>query len=227
MRRLRLSAFLGTVWLALSAMPARSAEMSFATVAYGADCGSECPRFIQANGTITPATPQAFLDFARREIDRPGLMNVVLIHSTGGSVAASLKLGRIFRSLGAAVVVARADGAGGRARRAADGRFVSGTCASACVYVLAGGVKRVVPPESRIAVHRMAGNVQSFDWKTWDYETRRVYAGDAEIATLTDYIRQMGVSTDLVSLAESVPHEHARVLSAREMARLKLAGTKF
>ena len=200
--------------------------MTFTTVPYG-PCSADCPRFIQASGTITSATPEAFLAFARRETDRPGLMNVIFIHSTGGSVAASLRLGRMFRSLGASVIVARGEAAGSRGRAATTGRFVSATCASACVYVLAGGVKRVVPPESRIAVHRMAGSVKSFDWSKWDYETRRVYAGDAEIASLTDYIRQMGVSTELVAMAESIPHEHARVLSTREMARLKLAGSKF
>lgn len=212
--------------------------MSFSTVAYSNDrtCVSDCLRVMQATGQITKNTPQAFLDFARREIARPGLINVLLIHSPGGSVNGSMAFGRALRKLGTIVIVARAMdsgpvGASGRkARRNGKSdsvRFLSGTCASACVYALAGGARRVVPPQSRVAVHRMAGNIGYYDPATREYQNRQVYAGEEELRALTEYIHAMGVSTELVATAESVPHEHARILSGTDMARLGLAAPRL
>jgi len=211
--------------------------MAFATVRYGADrsCTTDCLRVMQASGQITKDTPNAFLEFARREINRPGLINVLLLHSPGGSVNASMAFGRALRKLGTVVIVARAMDAGVPVERTAarrstiedQVRFMSGTCASACVYTLAGGVKRVVPPQSRIAVHRMAGNIGFFDPATREYQNRRIYAGEEELNALTEYIHDMGVSTELVGIAESVPHEHARVLDTRDMSRLRLATPKL
>ena len=212
--------------------------MVFSTVPYTADggCLDDCPRIMQAVGPITTATPQAFLNFARREIGKPGLINILLIHSPGGSVNSSIAFGRILRKLGAVVVVARAMDVGQMPRATAGRkdlglapnlRFMSGTCASACVYALAGGMKRVVPPESRIAVHRMAGNIGHFDVATREFENRQVYAGATELNALTTYIQDMGVSPDLVDMAESVPHESARILTTKEIRKLGLAAPRL
>jgi len=217
---------------------ARAADMTFVTVPYTTDpsCRDDCPRLMQASGQITKATPQAFVDFARREIQKPGLINVLLIHSPGGSVNSSIALGRVLRKLGTVVVVARAMSAQDLPGRTAGGRqhglpaslrFVSGTCASACVYALAGGARRVVPPESRVAVHRMAGNIGQIDPATREYRDERVYAGEGELSALTEYIAAMGVSTELVEIAESVPHEDAHILSERDIRRLNLGRPKL
>jgi len=232
MRLSLLPKYLAFAWSAALAGDAGAADMQFASVAYGVErnCGDSCPRLMQANGQITRSTPQAFLEFARSEIQKPGLINVLLIHSPGGSVNASIALGRVLRKLGTVVVVARAVEQG-RARRGGglgqNLRFISGTCASACVYALAGGLKRVVPPESKVAVHRMAGNVGQVDPATREYQSLQIYAGDKELSALASYIQQMGVSADLVGIAESIPHEDARVLSQREIARLNLAKPKL
>ena len=237
MRPALLPALVASIFCATVFAPSHAAEMSFTTIGYSSDpgCSNDCPRLMQASGAITTKTPQEFLKFARAEIDRPGLLNVLLIHSPGGSVKASLELGRSLRKLGTIVIVARAmdrrqlDGAAGRAQKGLSSsmRFVSGTCASACVYALAGGYKRVVPPESRIAVHRMAGNVSNYDFVAGAYENTRVYAGASELETLSQYIKTMGVNTDLVGMAESVPHDQARVLSTKEMSRLRLASPRL
>lgn len=216
---------------------ARAADMQFSTVPYGADqgCGEACPRLMQATGQITKSTPQEFLQFAREQIQKPGLINVLLIHSPGGSVNASMTFGRVLRKLGTVVVVARAMdpqvAAAQPGRRgggfAQNARFISGTCASACVYALAGGAKRVVPPESRVAVHRMAGNVGQIDPATREFHSLQIYAGDSEINALSGYIQQMGVNPALVGIAESVPHEEARILTGREIQKLNLARPKL
>lgn len=218
------------------AFEARAADMQFSTVAYGsnAGCGANCPRIMQASGQISKDTPQAFLDFARQQIQKPGLINVLLINSPGGSVNASITLGRVLRKLGTVVVVAQAMDAApqpamtNRSRaRAQNMRFVSGICASACVYALAGGFKRIVPPESQVAVHRMAGNISQVEPATRELQQRQIYAGTSELSALTEYIDSMGVSIDLVRMAESVPHEEARILSSREISRLNLGKPKL
>lgn len=238
MRLSLLPALFVSAYVSALAGVARAADMMFSTIPYTADgaCVGDCPRIMQASGPITAKTPQEFLDFARREINKPGLINVLLIHSPGGSVNSSIAFGRILRKLNTVVVVARAmdvsemprSKAGRREQGYAPNlRFMSGTCASACVYALAGGMKRVVPPESRIAVHRMAGNIGHFDPATREYERRQVYAGEAELNALSTYIEEMGVSPELVELAESVPHENARILTMREIRQLNLAASKM
>ena len=214
---------------------ASAADMQFSTVPYTNDptCGDSCPRLMQATGQITEATPQAFLAFARQQIQKPGLINVLLIHSPGGSVRSSMTFGRVIRKLGTVVVVARAldprmtAALPNRGGNLGNPRFVSGTCASACVYTLAGGAKRVVPPESKVAVHRMAGNVGQIDPATREYQSLQIYAGVSEINELSGYIQQMGVNPALVGMAEAVPHEEARILTPREILKLNLAKPKL
>ncbi|HRK24349.1 MAG TPA: hypothetical protein PLQ11_05285 [Beijerinckiaceae bacterium] len=238
MRLSLLTAFVAYASVAALAQPARAADMTFSTLSYGSSrqCVDDCPRIMQASGQITASTPQALIDFARREVARPGLINVLLIHSPGGSVNASIAMGRVLRKMGTTVIVARAMDIrelptatiGRREPGVAENlRFVSGTCASACVYALAGGLKRVVPQESRIAVHRMAGNIANFDPATREFQQRQIYAGETELNALTAYIYEMGISTDLVDMAESVPHENARILSNREIRALRLGQPKL
>ncbi|MFM9152903.1 MAG: hypothetical protein ACKOPC_04745, partial [Methylocystis sp.] len=42
--------------------------------------------------------------------------------------------------------------------------MISGRCYSACVYALMGGSRRVIPPESRVGVHRMFNYSTNFDF---------------------------------------------------------------
>ncbi|WP_424361256.1 hypothetical protein [Methylocystis parvus] len=62
-----------------------------------------------------------------------------------------MELGQAMRRLGMAVVVARPAAEQGSQNMA----LVSGRCYSACVYALMGGKKRVIPPQSRVGIHRM------------------------------------------------------------------------
>ena len=64
------------------------------------------------------------------------MRTVVLLDSQGGYVIASMELGRVFRRIGAATVVAN-------------------QCLSACVYAFMGGVKRVAPRGALLGIHRM------------------------------------------------------------------------
>jgi hypothetical protein len=146
-----LLALTAAVALIAHALPAKAAEpMSFRLLPLedASRCGSQCAQAIVADGEITNATPQEFLSFVAQNL-QGNVRAVVFLNSPGGRVVASMELGQLFRKLGVAAIVARAGQTyGGTA-------LASGHCFSACVYALMGGRKRIIPPQSKVGVHRM------------------------------------------------------------------------
>lgn len=215
--------------LALSALvaaplSASAAEMSFRLVDFGnpAKCRQACPQVIAAEGEITSRTPQAFLDFVGANVGSGRLHSIVLLHSQGGRVVASMELGRAFRTIGAAVIVARAPAG----RAVVDGAVLSGRCYSACVYALMGATTRVAPVQSRVGIHRMF----MFEANRSPESTSnlaRVYAARPLVSRLSEYAQVMGVSPELVWTAEMIDPDKIRILSGPEMKRWKLAAPKL
>ncbi|MCI4678457.1 hypothetical protein K9U39_04325 [Rhodoblastus acidophilus] len=167
-------------------------------------CRAHCPRVIVAQGQIANSTPDDFLAFLRENIRNRDLRTVVLLNSQGGYVMASMELGRMFRRIGAATVVAH-------------------KCLSACVYAFMGGIKRVAPRGTYLGIHRMFANTSDgiFD------ETRRVYDDGSMAGMLMRYSARMGVSRDLVRYAEHVSSQTIHFVTSAEMARWRLASRKF
>lgn len=216
--------------LGLSAGTAGAAGMRFSTTPITAGCAADCPRVMVAEGQITSDTPQKFLQFAREQLARPGLYNVVMINSPGGSVEASIRFGLMLKTLGSAVVVGRpADAAGLPSDSRAGLRAVAGRCVSACVYTLMGARKRVVPAESTVGVHRMSAELNGFDLTRDRNEPvqRRIFAGDREVEWLRRYVAEVGGSQQLISIAETVPPDRLRILSPAEVRKFKLGSQKF
>ena len=112
---------------------------------------AQCPRVIVADGVIEEDTPEAFVGFLQSVADAPNLRDVVVINSPGGRVVASMRLGAALRKLQAAVIVARFGDESDDLNSPSGGQ-----CMSACVYALMGGARRVVPPASRLGIHRMS-----------------------------------------------------------------------
>ena len=102
--------------------------MTFRALPVGDRCGARCPQMIVAEGEITTRTPNDFVAFVRRQAQNPNARGVILLHSQGGRVGASMQLGKLFRGVGAAVIVGRASSAG----------VTGGHCFSACVFALMG-----------------------------------------------------------------------------------------
>jgi len=203
---------------------AHAAEMSFRLVDFGrpAKCRQACPQVIAAEGEITSRTPKAFLDFLGAHLGSGRLHSIVLVHSQGGQVVASMELGQTFRKIGAAVVVARVP----PGHAVTDGSLQSGRCYSACVYALMGAVKRVAPPQSRVGIHRMF----MFEANRSPDSTMglsRVYADSPLVGRLGDYAEAMGINPELVWTAETIDPDKIRVLSGAEMRRWKLAVPKL
>jgi hypothetical protein len=208
-------AAIASAWL-LAASPAAADEgpMTFRSVNFDSnDCGATCPQVVVADGVIEAETPQAFIDFAKQASQSQRLRSVIFINSPGGNVVASMELGAAFRRLRAAVVVAGFASVGARSGP------VAGQCFSACVYALMGAVQRVAPPESRLGLHRMSLGVPG--------ENGGGLADKRLVAILARYAAQMGVNPALVWHAESQTPGALHVLSAAEIARWRLASTRF
>jgi hypothetical protein len=220
----------GGFLLAVFAFPVLA--MEFASVPLGRDCSQRnCPRALVAEGEISDESPAKFTRFLRQEMQVPGLHALIFIHSPGGNVESALRLGALLHEAGASVVVGRpvvgvqAQGAPTRARRIAQApglSVVPGQCASACVYTLMGAKKRIVPDGARLGVHRMSARIFSHAPEGGSGLQSRIFAGESEIRLLRDYASRVGGSQDLISLAESTPHDRIRVLSAEEIRRYRL-----
>jgi hypothetical protein len=187
----------------------------------GRDCGAACPRVIVAEGVIEAETPQAFVDFLRSVAGESGLRDVVVLNSPGGRVLASMRLGAALRKLKAAVIVARFGKQG-------DLDFpIAGQCMSACVYAMMGGAKRVVPPESRIGIHRMSSQESAGPVGRSHPGVGRSYASDDLVDALANYAAQMGVSPTVIRSAERIAPEEIHIVSPDELRRWRLASPKF
>ncbi|MBK9081910.1 MAG: hypothetical protein IPL88_07445 [Rhizobiales bacterium] len=200
--------------------------MTFDLVAVGgARCGGGCPQVIAAEGEIGRDSAEEFVDFLRGRVGSGRLRAIVFLHSPGGNVVGAIKLGSLFRKMGAAVVVARASegqGIGG------DASFTAARCLSACVYALMGGKKRVIPPESRLAVHRTS----SFQFVGKDPANsapgyQKIQTPAEVIAALNAYTRSMGVSTAVIDLAQSTASDSMRILTRAELSKWRLGVERF
>jgi hypothetical protein len=207
----------------VAASPAGAEEMSFRVVGLNTgNCNARCPQVIAAQGEIAEGTPDAFLSFVGQNVDGGNLRGIVLLDSPGGKVVASMELGQAIRRLGMAVIVARpaADPSSGVMS------LVSGRCYSACVYALMGGRKRVIPRQSRVGIHRMFNYSTSFDFSE-GLRRERNYDDGGMRAMLARYASGMGVSAELVNLAERTSPDQLYMLTGSDIARWRLGSSKL
>jgi hypothetical protein len=202
--------------------PARAEEMSFRVIGVdGGNCGARCPQMIAAQGEIGEATPEAFVNFVRENVGGGNLHGILLLDSPGGKVVASMEFGQALRRLGMAVIVARP-----AAQSGDTAALVSGRCYSACVYALMGGRRRVIPPESRVGVHRMFNYSTSFDFSEGLVRERNYDDGGMR-AMLSRYASGMGVSPELVNLAERTSPDQLYMLTGKDIARWRLGSRRL
>jgi hypothetical protein len=178
-------------------------------------CGARCLHVIVADGVIETDTPQAFVDFLRAGRSDASLRRIVFFNSRGGNVDASLVFGHVLREL-------RITGVVGRFEAGGSGPY-SGECLSACVYAMMGAVKRVAPPGSEVALHRMS--IVETESGPWGGPTpvTRSFADPSMVAVLKRYARRMGVNPALIGAAEALPPDTVHVLTREEMRRWSFA----
>lgn len=203
--------------LAQSAPP-----MSFEVVPTGdiTRCGDRCVRVIVARGEIVSDTPERFLEFVRQHARDKRMRAVIFVDSPGGLVVSSMRLGLLFRKLGAAAVVARVFPGG-------TNQFSAASCASACVYALMGAKKRVVPPQSRVVLHRMYAYERFGSTDGSGSALQKTYRNSSLAGKLAVYARTMGVSPDVIRTAESIAPEGIHIATQADLRRWKLAVPSF
>lgn len=243
------------ITLFASAFPAGAAkkppsrEMTFSIVrSNNPVCEPDCPEWIAADGDITDQTAKAFKAILEKAGDRS---LPLLITSSGGRVDVAMAMGRLIRERGMTVEIARTD-----YLRCApwdkeckpdfkDGTFYGyanltfGVCNSACPLLLAGGIRRVVGPFSRVGVHQFTLTRHKYKEKYRVYKktlsngkvitkkdlVERKFIGTVKSTELskslrrelTDYLIGMDVNPELVDLMVSTPPEDIRYLSMKEL----------
>ncbi|MBX6424768.1 MAG: hypothetical protein IRZ09_02420 [Variibacter sp.] len=226
MKRLMRAALLICLPWVLFAMPALADEppsMRFEWVREGpADvCGDACREWVVARGPITKETVRDFEFFT--EVKSPRGATLVL-DSGGGSVLASLELGRKVRALGMTTTVGRIIKLDTPASEEQRGRFSPrGECASMCVFVLLGGVKRIVPPEARVLVHQIWPGDKRYDASAESYTAEELVRVQRDAGRIARYTVEMGGGIELFELAMRIPPwERLRALSQSELRRVGL-----
>jgi hypothetical protein len=208
--------------VAMAPVAAQASDMTFRLATLqGRDCRGRCPSVIVAEGVIAEETPQAFIDFLQSVANEPSLRDVVVLNSPGGRVVASMRLGEALRKLKAAVIVARFG------REGDLDLPIAGQCMSACVYAMMGGVKRVVPPESRLGIHRMSTLDVGGGLGRARAQGGVSYASDEMVDALANYAAEMGVSPTVIRSAERISPEEIHIVSPVELRRWRLASPKF
>jgi hypothetical protein len=202
-----------------------------------AECQAGCADFIVAEGIITPFS-WVYLEMLLKELGeaRPPL----LINSPGGHALGSLSLARTVRQYNLTVFAAatRQNCKSAACRKqAADPKAIlpylvgrdDGICYSACPYVVAGGVNRVVAPRSVIGVHQGSLYV-STDLKNALNEALQLLKGrdlDEQLNdTLENWLRPhleaMGVDKTLLDHAAKAKGNAIYPLSAEELSNTRL-----
>jgi hypothetical protein len=169
-----------------------------------------CLQAIFAIGEITPKTPGHFAMFTHAlQYTLPGGLQgkwAVILDSSGGNVAAALELGTQFRQHNWNTTVGLDYPLAGQWRTA--------TCASACVYLFAGGPDRLVLKDNVLGVHQFT-----------DGATLRMNVAQAQYltASISAYLIQMGVSANLQTVAGLTPPNGLTPLTIQDAVVLGLA----
>ncbi len=184
-------------------------------------CGDKCRKWVTASGPITKSTIKDF-EFFTQVRDPKGA--TLVLDSGGGSVLASLELGRKVRALGMDATVGRVikqDTAPGQEQR---GKFSArAECASMCVFVLLGGVKRTVPIEARILVHQIWPGAKRYDASAETYSAEELVRIQRDVGRIARYTVEMGGGIELFETAMRIPPwERLRALSQSELRRMGL-----
>jgi hypothetical protein len=220
-------------------------------------CEPNCPEWIAAQGRIDSSTPAAF----KRALNKLGKRKLpVLIYSSGGGVSEGYEIGRLIRAKGLDVVVTKTayktcDLPAAECRQLkAQGVILAMPeaeltfCASSCVFVLAGGVRRYVGPRTLVGVHQFSSyQTLTKVQRTYRVETRyrdgvpverqKILVDERKIRSTTKkteteissydeakaYFNGMGVGDGIMPLLVSVTNDKIRWLKPGELKSTGIA----
>jgi hypothetical protein len=157
-------------------------------------------RILAIQGRIGAASASWFRD----RLDAAALAagDIVVMASPGGNLDQAIIMGELVRRRGLATAVANID---------ASGRLGPAYCASACVFVYAGGTNRYGVEGSRLGVHRFVATAPGRDPVA---ETQRT------TGMVLSYMTRMGVSSTVVEAMTA--NRDVRWLDPQEAIAMKL-----
>ncbi len=208
-----------------------------------AGCEPTCREWLAAQGAITNET----LEELRKALAAVnGRKPPVLVYSTGGTVEVAMAMGELIRQHGLDVAVARTVFS---QREPARGTIdeKSPLCVSACTLAIAGGVRRIIPPQARIGVHQQTIH-ETETTTVRDYQIVRRREGDRIVerrelvnerketktvkqeqatgeidAKMARYLEAMGLDRSFLQLTVSTPADTMRYLKPEEMLSTTIA----
>ena len=124
------------------------------------------------------------------------------INSRGGSVAAAMAIGRMFRRDNAWI-------------------GVNGVCFSACVFILAGAVDRQIGKSDQVGIHRPY--LRSTPEKPLEADQIK-QAYSRMLQDMRDYLREMNVSQRLADDMLATEPENNHILTETELRAYRLTG---
>ncbi|WP_425248985.1 hypothetical protein [Bradyrhizobium huanghuaihaiense] len=200
------------------ALEERKLPMKFTWV----DCQPNCRGWVRAAGIVTADSPTDFDEFAHgRQLGGA----TIVLDSSGGSVNASIALGRRFRELGALTTVGvsvQTNTAQGAPANIAPVAY----CESMCVFLLLSGKTRYVPETAHVRVHQIWLGDRANDAKAATYSADDLMIVERDIGRLAKYTFDMGGAGDLLSLSLNVPPwEDLHELSRDELRLTNLVTT--
>lgn len=202
-------------------------------------CGPGCSEWIAADGKIEKGTADRLQELlAQLKGTRPP----IFFQSPGGSVTGSMLLGELIRAQKLTVSVGRTvplncdrDPASQNSCEAeiraghpiaAELDPAGAMCNSACVYALAGGFIRLIPPWITLGIHDVG-----FDPATTRIRHPSAMALEAAKAAtdtyLRSYVRRMGIDDGLLTEAFATPFTSLDRLSRDDAARFGLDRREF
>jgi hypothetical protein len=220
-------------------------------------CEPDCPEWIAAQGRIDASSLTRF----KRVLARLGNRQLpVLIDSPGGSVTEALAIGRLIRAKGLDIVVTKTVLSPCPPKDQACRRLMSrgvamglpearlSKCASACAFLLAGGVRRYIGAGAFVGVHAIAAyQIYARVVRTYRITTqtswgvpistskelvreRKISEKAVSVPTpagtyaeLARYFQEMGVSGEVLPIVMRTPHEKIHWFTPAELRSLKVA----
>jgi hypothetical protein len=198
-------------------------------------CGPGCNEWIAAEGKIDAGAAQRLRQLLAK---LGGRRPPIYFHSPGGSVVGSLELGRLMRAQKLEVSVAHTIAlcerdkppeascpAKGKPAEAVEAELdpTTAMCNSGCVYVVAGGAVRRVPPGVRLGIHDVGLDPdKSLPSGISMAEVRR--QAHARIRT---YLHEMGIDESLLTEASSIPFESMKAIGRDELVRFGIDRRDF
>ncbi len=161
-------------------------------------------------GRIGPASATWF----REQLDAAKLTSgdTVFLSSPGGSLDQGLIMGAVVRSRGLTTVVGTVD---------SSGRPQPSRCASACVFVFAGGKVREAMPRSMLGVHQFTSTGAKGEESAGDIISRT----QRTTGIILDYMTQMGVSPSIMQAMTA--SRDIRWLTEKEALDLNLVTARY